>query len=78
MTSDEKSYTAGIGDRMRRRRWHLMWNIGDVLERLESPVDEATYDRWEEGTEPIPVNMLPAIAKALEVKKVASLLPFEF
>ena len=78
MTSDENSYTAGIGERMRRRRWHLMWNIRDVLERLDPPVDEETYDRWEDGPEPIPINMLPAIAKALGVKRVASLLPFEF
>ena len=78
MSSDPNSYTAGIGDRMRRRRWHLMWNISNVLERLEPTVDEETYNRWEEGTEPIPVNMLPAIAKALELKKVGSFLPFEF
>lgn len=54
-----------------------MWNIADVLERLEPLVDEATYTRWEEGTELITVNMLPAIAKALELTKVAKILPFE-
>ena len=77
MTDDQPSYTARIGDRMRRRRWHRMWNISDVLERLEPPVDEATYTRWEDGTEPIPVNMPPPIHKALELTKVGKILPFE-
>ena len=50
-------------------------NIADVLPRLTTPVDEATYARWEDGTEPIPVNMLPELARALEFKSIKQLIP---
>ena len=71
----EPSYSARIGDRIRRRRWHRKWNIEDVLPRLTTPIDEATYSRWENGTEPIPVDVLPELVRALEFASIKVMMP---
>ena len=75
MPNDQPTYSAKIGERIQRRRWHRKWNIADVLPRLKTPVDESTYDRWERGLEDIPVNMLPELAAALEFKTIKIMMP---
>ena len=76
MPSDPRTYSAQIGERIQRRRWSKKWNIVDILPRLKTPVDEATFDRWERGLEDIPVNMLPELMVALEFPLVYRLMPY--
>lgn len=71
----KQSYSSRIGERIRNRRWHRNWNIADILPRLTTPIDQATYDRWERGTEDIPVDMLPELARALKFATIKVMMP---
>ncbi|MCA9122189.1 MAG: hypothetical protein H6822_21080 [Planctomycetaceae bacterium] len=69
------TYSELLGEKIRFRRWRNRWNIADVVSRMSTPVDEATYAAWEAGTENIPIDMLPELAKALGYKSMKQLLP---
>ena len=74
---DLSTFTGRVGHAMYLRRLGAGLSIEQFrakLARHDCHVSEATIYAWEAGTRPIPLNELPAIAKALRAK-VHDLLP---
>lgn len=69
---DLSTYSGRLGKRMRKRREDLAMSVKEFADALD--VQIPTVYHWESGRNPVPMDSLPAIAKALKTT-IHELLP---